>query len=86
MADNTNPRDQSPRRQFLKGAGAAGTAVAAVMTPVAVGSAQPQPPTAVPTPAVPETWLTLTHAEVQFIKAGVDAIIPAEDRSPSVSE
>jgi gluconate 2-dehydrogenase gamma chain len=86
MADDTNPRDQIPRRQFLKGAGAAGTAVAAVMTPVAVSSAQPQPAAAVPAPAVPETWLTLTHTEVEFIKAAVDTIIPADDLSPSGSD
>ena len=60
MADDTNPRDQIPRRQFLKGAGAAGTAVAAVMTPVAVTQAEAQSarPAAGPAQHAPETWLT----------------------------
>jgi gluconate 2-dehydrogenase gamma chain len=88
MADDTNPRDQIPRRQFLKGAGAAGTAVAAVLTPVAATSAQaqPQPAAAVSTPAAPDTWLTLNPTEAEFIRAAVDTIIPADDLSPSGSD
>ena len=86
MADNTNPRDQIPRRQFLKGAGAAGTAVAAVMTPVAVSNAQPQPQPVAAALAPPETWLTLTPTEVEFIRAAVDTIIPADQLSPSGSD
>ena len=88
MADDTNPRDQIPRRQFLKGAGAAGTAVAAVMTPVAVtqAEAQPAPPAAAPAQVEPETWLTLNTTEAEFIKAAVDTIIPADDLSPSGSD
>jgi gluconate 2-dehydrogenase gamma chain len=88
MADDTNPRDQIPRRQFLKGAGAAGTAVAAVMTPVAVShtQAQPQPAAAVPASTAPETWLTLNPTEAEFLKAAVDTIIPADDLSPSGSD
>ena len=89
MADDTNPRDQIPRRQFLKGAGAAGTAVAAVMTPVVAASraeAQPAPPAAAPAPHVPETWLTLNATETEFIKAAVDTIIPADELSPSGSD
>jgi gluconate 2-dehydrogenase gamma chain len=87
--DDTNPRDQIPRRQFLKGAGAAGTAVAAVMTPVAVtqAAAQPAPAAAAaPAPHMPETWLTLNATEVEFIKAAVDTIIPADELSPSASD
>ena len=48
--------DQIPRRQFLKGAGAAGTAVAAVLSPGAVnrsGSAKPPAPTAAAAAAAP---------------------------------
>src|SRR5471030_1926744 len=88
MSDGTDPRDQIPRRQFLKGAGAAGTAVAAVMTPVAVtqAAAQPAPPAAAPAHAAPETWLTLNATEVEFIKAAVDTIIPADELSPSGSD
>jgi gluconate 2-dehydrogenase gamma chain len=90
--DDTKPRDQIPRRQFLKGAGAAGTAVAAVMTPVAVtqvtvtdAKAQSQP-AAAPAPHVPETWLTLNATEAEFIRAAVDTIIPADELSPSASD
>ena len=83
MADDTNPRDQIPRRQFLKGAGAAGTAVAAVLTPVAVTRAEAQP---APPAAAPETWLTLNATEAEFIKAAVDTIIPADELSPSGSD
>jgi gluconate 2-dehydrogenase gamma chain len=88
MADDTNPRDQIPRRQFLKGAGAAGTAVAAVMTPVAVtrADAQAVAPAAAPASHTPETWLTLNATEAEFLKAAVDTIIPADDLSPSGSD
>ena len=86
MADDTNPRDQILRRQFLKGAGAAGTAVAAVMTPVAVSNAQPPPQPVAAALAPPETWLTLTPTEVEFIRAAVDTIIPADQLSPSGSD
>jgi gluconate 2-dehydrogenase gamma chain len=80
--------EQIPRRQFLKGAGAAGTAVAAVMTPVATNhaDAQPQPTAAAPPPAAPEIWLTLTATEAAFISAAVDTIIPADELSPSGSD
>ena len=80
--------DQIPRRQFLKGASAAGTAVAAVMTPAAVScaEAQPQPVAAAPAPAAPETWLTLNATEAAFISAAVDTIIPADNLSPSGSD
>ena len=86
--DDTTSRDQIPRRQFLKGAGAAGTAVAAVMTPAAVtqATAQPAPPAAAPASHAPETWLTLNATEVDFLKAAVDTIIPADELSPSASE
>jgi gluconate 2-dehydrogenase gamma chain len=80
--------DQIPRRQFLKGAGAAGTAVAAVMTPAAAhrAEAQPHPVAAAPPPAAPEIWLTLNATEAAFISAAVDTIIPADDLSPSGSD
>jgi len=87
MADDT-----IPRRQFLKGAGAAGTAVAAVMTPAAMPAAEAQQqPAASPTPAqqtspAPEIWLTLNPTEAAFITAAVDTIIPADELSPSGSD
>jgi gluconate 2-dehydrogenase gamma chain len=85
--DNTTP---IPRRDFLKGAGAAGTAVAATLAPVAAATpaaAQTQPaaqPAAASHP--PETWLTLTPTESAFISAAVDTIIPADNLSPSGSD
>ena len=88
MADDTNPRDQIPRRQFLKGAGAAGTAVATVLAPPATNeaNAQAQAPAAQPANHAPETWLTLNATEADFIKAAVDTIIPADELSPSGSD
>ena len=85
MADDT-----IPRRDFLKGAvGAVGTA--AITT---VGSEQaraqpaaaatPAPSLAPPTPDE-EAPLTLTATEHAFIVAAVDALIPADDLSPSGS-
>jgi len=90
MSANDN-RTPIPRRDFLKGAGAAGTAVAATVaagaaaTPVA---AQQQPAAAAPAAAshAPETWLTLNATEAAFITAAVDTIIPADDLSPSGSD
>jgi gluconate 2-dehydrogenase gamma chain len=79
--------DPIPRRQFLKGAGAAGTAVAAVLAPATIpaAEAQPQPAAAAPTSA-PDTWLTLNATEQAFFIAAVDAIIPADELSPSGSD
>jgi gluconate 2-dehydrogenase gamma chain len=80
--DNTSP---IPRRDFLKGAGAAGTAVAATLAPAAAATsaaAQAQPAAAHP----PETWLTLTPTEAAFLTAAVDTIIPADNLSPSGSD
>ena len=87
MSANDN-RTPIPRRDFLKGAGAAGTAVAATVaagaaaTPVA---AQQQPAAAAPATAshAPETWLTLNPTEQAFIAAAVDTIIPADELTPS---
>jgi len=83
--DNQTP---IPRRDFLKGAGAAGTAVAATLAPVATATpaaAQPQP-AAAQAQHVPDTWLTLNATEVAFITAAVDTIIPADELSPSGSD
>jgi gluconate 2-dehydrogenase gamma chain len=78
-----------PRRKFLLGAGLAGTAVAA-------GLAQPLPaeaqqPAQAADPAAkpadePETYLTLTAAEVAFVSAAADTMIPADELSPSGTE
>jgi len=69
--------DSVPRRQFLLGAGLAGTAIAA-------GIAEPvqaqQPVPAAPTPATEaEPFITLTALEAAFIVAAVDTLIPADE-------
>ena len=74
--------EKIPRRDFLKGAGA-GAAGAALVTAAAL----PQATEAVAAPASaapePEVWLALTPTEVEFIKAAVDTIIPADELTPS---
>jgi gluconate 2-dehydrogenase gamma chain len=79
--------DTIPRRRFLLGAGIAGTAVATGLTSATPADAQtgPTPATVTPqtTPAEPETLLALTATEAAFISAAVDALIPADELSPS---
>lgn len=81
-----------PRRQFLKGAGAAGTAVAAVLsqTPQAEAQNVPKPAAAsasAPAPIGHENErLTLTNTEWDFIVAAVDTLIPSDELSPSASD
>jgi gluconate 2-dehydrogenase gamma chain len=84
--------DAIPRRRFLVGAGAAGTAVAAALAPTLPqqAEAQTQAPQT-PTPATaantdPDTLLTLTATEAAFFTAAVDTLIPADELSPSASE
>ena len=80
-----------PRRRFLAGAGAAGTAVAAALTgelaaPAAAEAAK-KAKTAAPAKApASEPLLTLTATEAAFISAAVDTFIPADDLSPSGTE
>jgi gluconate 2-dehydrogenase gamma chain len=89
--------DAIPRRRFLVGAGAAGTAVAAALAPALPQQAEAQtpptaPPTAPPAPAAAtgaadvDTLLTLTATEAAFLTAVVDTLIPADALSPSASE
>jgi gluconate 2-dehydrogenase gamma chain len=87
MSSNDN-RTPIPRRDFLKGAGAAGTAVAATLAPVAATAPAAAQQQTAPAPAqqTPDTWLTLNAAEVAFLTAAVDAIIPADELSPSASD
>jgi gluconate 2-dehydrogenase gamma chain len=88
MSSNDN-RTPIPRRDFLKGAGAAGTAVAATLAPVAATPAvaqQHSEPAPAPAQHAPDTWLTLNATEVAFITAAVDTIIPADELSPSGSD
>jgi gluconate 2-dehydrogenase gamma chain len=74
-----------PRREFLKGAGAASGAVAAL---AATGLGQDAQAAPAPAPAVPEpeVWLTLNATEAAFIKAAVDTLIPADNLTPSGSD
>jgi|HubBroStandDraft_6_1064221.scaffolds.fasta_scaffold141955_2 gluconate 2-dehydrogenase gamma chain len=79
--------DNIPRRSFLKGAGAAGTAVATALSGALPTPAQAQTTPAVNTPpASPpaaEALLTLTATEAAFLSAAYDAFIPADRLSPS---
>jgi len=80
--------DSIPRRSFLKGAGAAGTAVATALsgTLTAPAEAQTPPPAknASPPPATAaEPLLTLTATEAAFLSAAYDIFIPADRLSPS---
>ncbi len=86
------------RRRFLLGAGAVVPAVAAglpafaqTQQPAAVVPVPPPPapapqPAAAPPAAAPEPPLTLTATEVAFFTAAADAMIPADDLSPSGSD
>lgn len=93
--------DAIPRRRFLAGAGAAGTAVAAALTgelahpapaeaKPAHGTGHAAAPSSVKGPAPPipavEPLLTLTPTEAAFIAAAVDTFIPADELSPSGSD
>lgn len=79
-----------PRRKFLLGAGLASTAVAARLTQADAAEAQttPLPASTVSTTAAQqaEPLLTLTATEHAFVVAAADALIPADDLSPSGSE
>ena len=81
-----------PRREFLKGAGVAGTAVAGALagnlaSPAPAAAADPaKGSSAAPTPPQSEAWLTFTASEAAFVIAAVDTLIPADDLSPSGSD
>jgi gluconate 2-dehydrogenase gamma chain len=78
-----------PRRQFLKGAAVAGTAVATAMTPATHAQSAPPVQPAALAPAAgadSEALLTLTATEAAFFSAAVDTIIPADALSPSGTE
>jgi len=81
MAEKSKPDDNIPiaRRDFLRGAG---TAVAAGVAPAAAAQAQ-QPAAASAAGSEPATYLTLTETEVAFFAAVADAMIPADELTPS---
>jgi gluconate 2-dehydrogenase gamma chain len=79
MADAT-----IPRRKFLLGAGVAGTAVAAGLTPNAEAQTAPAAAAAPSAPAnEPVAYLTLSALEAAFVSAAADTMIPADELSPS---
>jgi gluconate 2-dehydrogenase gamma chain len=81
--------DSIPRRDFLKGAGAAGAAAATVLTgPSESAQAQTATTAAAPATAAPatEAHLTLTATEAAFLSAAYDTFIPADKLSPSGTE
>src|SRR5262249_32097830 len=82
--DNRTPDEKAPiaRRNFLLGAS---TAVAAGLTPTPPAQAQTPTPAPAAAPA-DEPLLTLTATEHAFFVAAVDAIIPADELSPSGSD
>src|SRR5712672_1208421 len=85
MSDD-GTRDIIARRSFLKGAGAAGTAVATALagTPPAAAQAQTAAPAkTVSSPPAAEGLLTLTATEAAFLSAAYDTFIPADRLSPS---
>ena len=78
--------DSIARRSFLKGAGAAGTAVATALTGALPGPAEAQTtPPAKDASAAPaaQPLLTLTATEAAFLSAAYDTFIPADRLSPS---
>jgi gluconate 2-dehydrogenase gamma chain len=87
MSDDST-HDSIARRSFLKGAGAAGTAVATALSGAlpAPAEAQTTPPAKDASPLPPpaaEPLLTLTATEAAFLSAAYDTFIPADRLSPS---
>ena len=73
-----------PRRGFLKGAGAAGAAAAAVLSGQSEPAQAQTPATgAAVRPAGEEVYLTLNATEAAFLSAAYDTFIPADKLSPS---
>ncbi|MBV8509801.1 MAG: gluconate 2-dehydrogenase subunit 3 family protein [Xanthobacteraceae bacterium] len=76
--------DNIPRRTFLVGAGAAGSAAVTGVTASPVVAAADSAPAPVAT-AQPDAWLTLNPTEAAFVMAVVDTLIPADELTPSGS-
>src|SRR5262245_26783295 len=75
--------EKIPRRDFLKGAGAAGAGAAAVATGLTACSQEATTAAQAAAAAEPEVWHTLNATEAEFIKAAVDTLIPADELTPS---
>jgi gluconate 2-dehydrogenase gamma chain len=85
MSDD-GAHDSIARRSFLKGAGAAGTAVATALSgslPAPAQAQTPPPAKAASAPPAPEALLTLTATEAAFLSAAYDTFIPPDAHSPS---
>jgi gluconate 2-dehydrogenase gamma chain len=82
------PDDSVPRRQFLLGAGLAGTAIAAGLAEPVEAQQTAAAAGAAAAPAAPdaEPFVTLSALEAAFITAAVDTLIPADELSPSGSD
>ena len=80
-SDVKKPDEGIARRSFLTGAGAAGTAVAALTLPAAEQAKAQAAPTASDPRGEPP--LILNATENAFIQAAVDTFIPADELSPS---
>jgi gluconate 2-dehydrogenase gamma chain len=79
-------QDSIARRSFLKGAGAAGTAVATALSGALPAQAQNPPPAKEASSHLglgAEGFLTLTATEAAFLSAAYDTFIPADRLSPS---
>ncbi len=75
--------DSIPRRDFLKGAGAAGAAAATVFTAHPELAQAQVTTTRTPAAAAGEAYLTLTATEAAFLSAAYDTFIPTDRLSPS---
>ena len=78
-------KDHVPRRQFLLGAGLAGSAIAAGLSEPAEAQ-QTSPAATSQAAAEVEPFVVLTPLEAAFIVAAVDTLIPADELSPSGSD
>jgi len=82
--DEKRPDEGIARRSFLTGAGAAGTAVAALTLPAAEeAKAQQAPAAAAASDPRSDSPLILNATENAFVQAVVDTFIPADGLSPS---
>jgi gluconate 2-dehydrogenase gamma chain len=74
-----------PRRDFLKGAGAASAAAASALTATTepTQAQKSAPVQTAASPAPDDAYLTLTAPEAAFLSAAYDTLIPADRLSPS---
>lgn len=78
--------DQLARRNFLKGAGMAGTAMAGALVPAAAQTSAAAEPAPAHAPEAAQPFLVLSDTEAEFITAVADTFIPADNLTPSGSQ